>query len=219
MAQLHFVYVCLTIFPLVWAKTEYNVSYTFTKISSDSFTVIFKGINTTTLNASVWNQTKNATFHNVKEIEDALKNFHSAHDEPNIKNSSTTKLDITADTKKSGALDELTTAKTIILASNKSDIGVTTSNVLDSNEASTGKTDVTSDLKISKDPKGTPMQNTSQKSTDKSGTKPLPHSSNARKAVTGILVTITVVVVIVGGVLMYRKYRLGGSSETYFLLR
>ena len=211
MDQTDATFLVLVIIAVTVSAQDHNVSITFQETKDceiDCFEILFKfakGENFTERESVTWDKPISGNIHNLTEFVRALERLVN-YEQPTSKQATNSIVNTT--TTRSNELIE--TQDSSASAENNSSVPTkSSSSMLSESTTSTGKN-------TEKSIETTTEQSADLTSLHKDLGKPLKRSHQAE---TGVLITLTVVIIIIAGAWFGRKYYLRGTSESYFLLR
>ena len=215
MHQTEIIFSVLVISAFTVSAQDNTVTTTFQETKSceiDSFEILLKfaeGLNFTKKESETWNETISGNIHNLTEIVRVLQCLVN-HKHDNDTSQHTTNCTINSDLM----------TKTISEHSKAPNTGTS-----DENNSSGPSKSSNPELSEPATSTGKRAEKSTGTTTAKSANLTLPHKdlgeslNRSHEAKTGILITLTVVIIIIAGAWVGRKYYLRGTSESYLLLR
>ena len=204
-------FLVLVITAVTVSAQDYNVSITFQETKDceiDCFEILFKfakGENFTERESVTWDKPIVGNIHNVTEFVRALHRLVN-YEQPTSKQAKNSAVSTTT----TRSSERIETQDTRASDQNKSSVPTkSSSSMLSKASTSSGKN-------AEKSTKTTTVKSATLTAPHKDLSKPLKRSHDAK---TGILITLTVVIIIIAGAWVGRKYYLRGTSESYLLLR
>ena len=212
MHQTEIIFSVLVISAFTVSAQDYNVTITFQETENcenDCFEILFKfmkGENFTNQENVTWDKTISGNINNFNEIVRALQRLvENTHDDTSqnapksIVSSTTTRSSEHIKAQHTATSDQ----------NNPSVPAETSSSNLTEPTVSARKQTEASTERI-------PAKSSTITKPNKDSEKP---SKRSHEAETGVLITLTVVIIIIAGAWFGRKYYLRGTTESYFLLR
>ena len=211
MDQTDVTFLVLVITAVTVSAQDYNVSITFQETKDceiDCFEILFKfaeGENFTERESVPWDKPISGNIHNFTDFVGALHRLVH-YEQPTSKQATNS----TVSTTTTRSTERIETQDTRASDQNNSSVPTkSSSSMLSKSATSAGKN-------AERSTETTKAKSANLTTPHKDLGKPLKRSHEAKN---GVLITLTVVIIIIAGAYVGRKYFLRGTSESYFLLR